>query len=343
MSISVRYIVAAACCVAVLFAASLFLGSVPIPLRAVLGILTGGEAGQASWSFIVLESRLPQAVTALLAGAALATSGLMLQTVFNNPLAGPSILGIDTGASLGVALVMLMLGGTVGGTGGFMLSGYMAVVSGAFVGATAVLCIIIFFSTLVRSNVMLLIIGIMVGYLTSSLISLLNFFATDEGIRSYVLWGMGDFSSVSLGQLPVFCSMLGVGLLLAALLVKPLNALLLGERYAENLGVRVKRVRLLLLVSTGLLTAVVTAFCGPISFIGLAVPHLARLMTGSSNHKLLMPLTLLTGSAVALACNLVSTLPGGSGVLPLSAITPVVGAPVIIYVIVNQKRIQYFN
>ena len=145
MSISVRYIVAAACCVAVLFAASLFLGSVPIPLRAVLGILTGGEAGQASWSFIVLESRLPQAVTALLAGAALATSGLMLQTVFNNPLAGPSILGIDTGASLGVALVMLMLGGTVGGTGGFMLSGYMAVVSGAFVGAAAVLCIIIFF------------------------------------------------------------------------------------------------------------------------------------------------------------------------------------------------------
>ena len=259
----------------------------------------------------------------------------MLQTVFSNPLAGPSVLGIDSGASLGVALVMLSLGGTVGG--GLALTGYLAVVAGAFAGAASILGIIIFFSTLVRSNVMLLIIGIMVGYLTSSLISLLNFFATDEGIRSYVLWGMGDFSSVSLGQ------MLGIGLLLAALLVKPLNALLLGERYAENLGVRVKRVRLLLLVSTGLLTAVVTAFCGPISFIGLAVPHLARLMTGSSNHKLLMPLTLLTGSAVALACNLVSTLPGGSGVLPLSAITPVVGAPVIIYVIVNQKRIQYFN
>lgn len=195
---------------------------------------------------------------------------------------------------MGVALVMLSLGGTVGG--GLALTGYLAVVAGAFAGAASILGIIIFFSTLVRSNVMLLIIGIMVGYLTSSLISLLNFFATDEGIRSYVLWGMGDFSSVSLGQLPVFCSMLGIGLLLAALLVKPLNALLLGERYAENLGVRVKRVRLLLLVSTGLLTAVVTAFCGPISFIGLAVPHLARLMTGSSNHKLLMPLTLLTGS-----------------------------------------------
>ena len=336
-----RSVLWAVTAVVLLWAANLFLGSVRIPFAEVWAVLTGGEASQPSWGYIVLESRLPQAVVALLSGAALAVSGLMLQTVFSNPLAGPSVLGIDSGASLGVALVMLSLGGTVGG--GLALTGYLAVVAGAFAGAASILGIIIFFSTLVRSNVMLLIIGIMVGYLTSSLISLLNFFATDEGIRSYVLWGMGDFSSVSLGQLPVFCSMLGIGLLLAALLVKPLNALLLGERYAENLGVRVKRVRLLLLVSTGLLTAVVTAFCGPISFIGLAVPHLARLKTGSSNHKLLMPLTLLTGSAVALACNLVSTLPGGSGVLPLSAITPVVGAPVIIYVIVNQKRIQYFN
>lgn len=336
-----RSVLWAVTAVVLLWAANLFLGSVRIPFAEVWAVLTGGEASQPSWGYIVLESRLPQAVVALLSGAALAVSGLMLQTVFSNPLAGPSVLGIDSGASLGVALVMLSLGGTVGG--GLALTGYLAVVAGAFAGAASILGIIIIFSTLVRSNVMLLIIGIMVGYLTSSLISLLNFFATDEGIRSYVLWGMGDFSSVSLGQLPVFCSMLGIGLLLAALLVKPLNALLLGERYAENLGVRVKRVRLLLLVSTGLLTAVVTAFCGPISFIGPAVPHLARLMTGSSNHKLLMPLTLLTGSAVALACNLVSTLPGGSGVLPLSAITPVVGAPVIIYVIVNQKRIQYFN
>ena len=336
-----RSVLWAVTAVVLLWAANLFLGSIRIPFAEVWAVLTGGEASQPPWGYIVLESRLPQAVVALLAGAALAVSGLMLRTVFSNPLAGPSVLGIDSGASLGVALVMLSLGGTVGG--GLALTGYLAVVAGAFAGAASILGIIIFFSTLVRSNVMLLIIGIMVGYLTSSLISLLNFFATAEGIRSYVLWGMGDFSSVSLGQLPVFCSMLGVGLLLAALLVKPLNALLLGERYAENLGVRVKRVRLLLLVSTGLLTAVVTAFCGPISFIGLAVPHLARLMTGSSNHKLLMPLTLLTGSAVALACNLVSTLPGGSGVLPLSAITPVIGAPVISYVIVNQKRIQYFN
>lgn len=250
-----RSVLWAVTAVVLLWAANLFLGSVRIPFAEVWAVLTGGEASQPSWGYIVLESRLPQAVVALLSGAALAVSGLMLQTVFSNPLAGPSVLGIDSGASLGVALVMLSLGGTVGG--GLALTGYLAVVAGAFAGAASILGIIIFFSTLVRSNVMLLIIGIMVGYLTSSLISLLNFFATDEGIRSYVLWGMGDFSSVSLGQLPVFCSMLGIGLLLAALLVKPLNALLLGERYAENLGVRVKRVRLLLLVSTGLLTAVV--------------------------------------------------------------------------------------
>ena len=343
MSISVRYIVAAACCVAVLFAASLFLGSVPIPLRAVLGILTGGEAGQASWSFIVLESRLPQAVTALLAGAALATSGLMLQTVFNNPLAGPSILGIDTGASLGVAMEMLKQGGTVGGTGRFKVTGNMAVLSAAIVGPTADLCIIIFFSTLVRSNVMLLIIGIMVGYLASSMISLLNFFATSDGVYSYMLWGMGDFSGVSLRQMPLFALLIGAGLFVALLLMKPLNALLLGERYAENLGVRVQRVRILLLICTGVLTAVSTAFCGPIAFIGLSVPHLARLMTGSADHRLLLPAVMLTGSCVALLCNLISLLPGASGVIPLNAITPLVGAPVVIYVIVNQKRIQYFN
>lgn len=205
------------------------------------------------------------------------------------------------------------------------------------------LCIIIFFSTLVRSNVMLLIIGIMVGYLASSMISLLNFFATSDGVYSYMLWGMGDFSGVSLRQMPLFALLIGAGLFVALLLMKPLNALLLGERYAENLGVRVQRVRILLLICTGVLTAVSTAFCGPIAFIGLSVPHLARLMTGSADHRLLLPAVMLTGSCVALLCNLISLLPGASGVIPLNAITPLVGAPVVIYVIVNQKRIQYFN
>ncbi len=340
MSVSpARYIPVAACAVVLLFAANLFWGSVDIPAASVLDILCGGGEDRPSWSFIVLESRLPQALTALLVGASLAAAGLMLQTVFANPLAGPSILGVEAGASLGVALVMLSLGGT----GGLFFGGYLAVVAGAFAGASAVLGIVIFFSTLVRSNVMLLIIGLMVGYAASSVISLLNFFATAEGVHSYTLWGMGDFSGVSLRQMPFFCAALGAGLLIAALSVKPLDALLLGERYAGNLGVRVRRVRLLLLGSTGILTATVTAFCGPITFLGLAVPHLSRLLTGSARHTTLLPVTLLTGSAVALLCNLISVLPGSTGMIPLNAITPMLGAPVIIYVIVNQRKIQYFN
>lgn len=329
---------------AVFFAANLFLGSVRIPFRAVLGILAGEEAERTTWTYIVWQTRFPQAVTALFAGASLAVAGLMLQTVFANPLAGPSILGIDSGASLGVALVMLMCGGTIGTvTVGLTFSGYVAVILGAFAGAAVILGFIIFFSTVIRSNVMLLIIGIMIGYITSSAISLLNFFATEEGVFSYTMWGMGDFSGVSTGQLPFFSGILSVGLLLALLLMKPLNALLLGERYAENLGINVRRVRIVLLISTGLLTAVTTAFCGPIAFIGLAVPHIARLLLGTSNHNLLLPVTMLCGAAVALLCNLISVLPGSAGVIPLNAITPVLGAPVIIYVIVNQRKIQYFH
>lgn len=328
----------------VLFAANLFLGSARIPFRAVLGILTGEGAEKTTWTYIVWQTRFPQAVTALFAGASLAVAGLMLQTVFANPLAGPSILGIDSGASLGVALVMLLCGGTIGTvTVGLTFSGYIAVVMGAFSGAALILGLIIFFSTLVRSNVMLLIIGMMMGYIASSAISLLNFFATAEGVFSYIMWGMGDFSGVSAGQLPFFCGILSVGLLLSLLLMKPLNALLLGERYAENLGINVRRVRIVLLISTGLLTAVSTAFCGPIAFIGLAVPHIARLLLGTSNHTLLLPVTMLCGAAIALLCNLVSVLPGSAGVIPLNAITPVLGAPVIIYVIVNQRKIQYFH
>ena len=326
-----------------LFLANLFFGSLRLPFREVLTILMGGESSKATWDYIVLQSRLPQAITALFAGAALAVSGLMLQTVFNNPLASPSLLGITNGASLGVAIVMLFLGGSIGGSlVGFTLTGNLAVVTGAFLGAALVLGIIILFSMVVRSNVMLLIIGLMVGYLASSVISLLNFFATAEGVFHYTIWGMGDFSGVAVKHLPFFTISIVVGLLIAVLLMKPMNALLLGERYAENLGVRVKSVRIWMLVGTGILVAVTTAFCGPVSFIGLAVPHMVRLLTGSSNHRILMPLTILTGGIVALLCNLICTLPP-NGVIPLNAVTPLIGAPVIIYVIIRQKRIQYFN
>ena len=305
-----------------LMAGNLFLGAVSIPASAVCDILTGNEVEKASWSFIVWESRFPQCITALLCGAALSVSGLMLQTVFSNPLADPSILGISSGASLGVALVMLAGGGTIV-TGAFTLSGFLSVIVGAFAGASVVMGLILFLSTLIRNSVMLLIAGIMIGYITSSAISLLNFFATAEGVHSYMIWGLGNFGGVSLQQLPVFSAVTLLGLFTAVLLIKPLN----------------RRIRNLLLIATGLLTAVTTSFCGPVAFIGLAVPHIARLMLGTSNHNSLLPVTLLTGSAMALLCNLICVLPGEAGIIPLNAVTPILGAPVIIYVIINQRKL----
>lgn len=328
--------------IVVLMAANLAFGSVDIPLKAVGNILFGGEVEKESWQFIVWESRVPQCITALLCGAALSASGLMLQTVFSNPLADSSILGISSGASLGVALVLLAGGGSIV-AGEFALSGFLSVVAGAFAGAVLVMAVIMFLSVVIKNNVMLLIAGIMIGYVVSSVISLLNFFSTAEGVHSFVIWGMGNFGGVSMAQLPGFSIVTLLGLLVAILLIKPLNALLLGTRYAENLGINIRRIRNWLLLATGLLTAVTTAFCGPVAFIGLAVPHMARLMLGTSNHNSLMPVTLLTGSAVALLCNLICILPGEAGIIPLNAVTPLLGAPVIIYVIVNQRKIQYFN
>lgn len=321
--------------VVVLFALNLVVGSVRIPAADVLSILMGDESAKPSWQFIVMKSRLPQAITGMLCGAALAVSGLMLQTAFRNPLAGPSIFGINSGAGLGVALVMLLLGGSLS-AGSVSISGFVAILVAAFIGAMAVMAIIFFFSTIVRNNVMLLIIGIMTGYISNAAISLLNFFATDEGVKSYMVWGMGSFGGVSMQMMPVFASITSAGLIGALLLIKPLNALLLGDRYAENLGVDIIRTRNWLLIVTGLLTAITTAFCGPVAFIGLAVPHIARLLLTTDNHRVLLPATILCGAVVALVCNLVCYLPGESGVIPLNAVTPLMGAPVIIYVIIKK-------
>lgn len=326
-----------------LFFGSLAYGAVSIPVGSVIDILAGNDTGNLAWEHIVIQSRLPQALTAVLAGASLAVSGLLLQTLFRNPLAGPSILGISDGANLGVAAVLLYFGGSLGRIADSSVNGYLAVILAAFAGAGAVLGLIIYFSSKVKNNVMLLIIGIMIGYLASSLISILNYYASSDKVHAFVMWGLGNFSGVSLDQLPFFSLCTGAGLFLSILLIKPLNALLLGEMYAANLGIRVKQVRMLILVCTGLLAATTTAFCGPISFIGLAVPHIARLALGSSNHKMLLPVTLLAGSCVALLCNLLMVVPGSNQILPLNAVTPMLGAPVIIYVILNRKNIQYFN
>ena len=321
----------------VLFITNLFYGSVDIPAHAVWEILTGREAERESWNYIIMQSRLPNAITALLCGGSLAVSGLMLQTAFNNPLAGPSILGISSGANLGVAAVMLWSGGSIA-VYGSSLPHFMSVLIGAFAGSILVMAVILILSTFIRSNLMLLITGIMIGYITSSAISLLNFFSTAEGVHSYVMWGMGNFSGVSMQQMPMFATVCLIGLTLSILLIKPLNALLMGIQYAENLGVNIRLTRNLLLTATGLLTAVTTAFCGPIAFFGLAVPHVARLILGTNNHNTLLPTTILCGGVMALLCNLICTLPGEGGLIPLNAVASLLGAPIIIYVILRMRR-----
>ncbi len=318
----------------VLFLLNLFVGSVDIPAAQVLDILLGGE-GHGAAGFIVTGSRLPMAVTAMLAGAGLAVSGLMLQTSFRNPLAGPSVLGINSGASLGVALVMLLLGGTIT-AGAYSVGGYAAVMVGAFAGSILIMALLLFLSTLLRNGLMLLITGIMIGYLTSSVIMLLNFVSTAEGVQSYVMWGMSSFNGVSLQQLPLFSAITIVGLVISLLLMKPLNLMLLGDGYAQNLGVNLHRVRNMLLLATGILTAVITAYCGPVAFIGLSVPHISRLIFRTDNHRVLMPGTLLVGSVVALGCNLMCVLPANS-VIPLNAVTPLIGAPVVIWVLFKYR------
>ena len=323
-----------------LFFMNLCFGTVHIPFADVVSSLTGTGAGKESWDFIIHESRLPSAITALLAGASLAASGLMLQTAFRNPLAGPDILGINGGAGLGVALVMLLFGGNIT-MGNLTIGGSLSVILGAFAGALAVTALVLFLSAKLKNPVMLLIVGVMVSYLASAMISLLNFFSTAEGVHSYTMWGMGNFGGVSLSQLPVYCTVVLAGLFIAVSLIKPLNALLLGDMYAENLGINIIRTRNWLLFSTSLLVAIITAFCGPVSFIGLAVPHIGRLMLRSDNHRTLMPVTILSGAFIALLCNLLSSIPGNRGLIPLNAITPVIGAPVILYVLIKQRNNHY--
>ncbi len=324
-----------------LIVANLLIGSVDIDPLAVWQIVTGRGHENHVWEIIILNSRLPMIATAALSGAALSVSGLLLQTAFNNPLAGPSILGVSTGASFGVAVVMLASGSALWLTQS--VGTYMTILIGALAGAALVLIVLLLFSTMVHSSTMLLIIGILVSYLTSSAVSLLNFFATEEGVHSYVIWGLGNFSGVTPSQLPFFAFFIIATLALSTTLVKPLNALLLGTRYAENLGVNTKQTRNSLLIITGILTAGVTAFCGPISFIGLVVPHIARLVLNTSNHNRLLPATMLAGATVALLCTLISVLPQQVGVIPINAITPIIGVPIIIYIIINRKNIQYFN
>ena len=338
------YFVALVALIAVLFVLNLLLGTVKIPMGEVLSILfsppSGGTGEGASVAAnIIWNSRVPQALTALVAGAGLAVSGLQMQTVFRNPLAGPSVLGISNGASLGVALVVLMSGSL----GGVALSrlGYLGDVAmsiAAIVGALAVMALIVWVARRVQSGVTLLIIGVMIGYLANAIIGVLTFFSNEEDIKAYVVWGLGSFARVSGDQMVLFVVVMAVLLPLSMLLVKTMNLLLLGDAYAKNLGLNIQRSRSLVILSSGVLVAIVTAYCGPIMFIGLAVPHLARALFRTSDHRVLMPATLLSGAALALLCNLIARMPGFEGALPVNSVTALVGAPVIAAVLFRRRE-----
>ena len=312
------------------FFLNLVLGSVSIPLRAVWNILWGTGNESVIWQNIIWKSRVPQALTALVAGAGLSVSGLQMQTVFRNPLAGPSVLGISSGASMGVAFVVL-LSGSLGGVAlsklGFM--GEIALTIAAIAGSLSIMALIVFVSQKVRGNVTLLIIGVMIGYIAN---------AVEEDIRAYVIWGLGSFARVSGDQMTLFICIMVVLLPLSFLLVKTLNLLLLGDAYARNLGLNIKRARLLVITCSGVLVAIVTAYCGPIIFLGLAVPHLCRGMFRTSDHRILMPASLLAGASLALVCNLIARMPGFEGALPVNSVTALVGAPVVMSVLFNRRR-----
>ncbi len=323
--------------IALFFVLNLLLGTVHIPMLDILRILSGGNDNEI-WYNIVWSSRVPQALTATMAGAGLAVSGLQMQTVFCNPLAGPSVLGISNGASLGVAFVVL-LSGSLGGVALSRLGylGDVAMSVGAIVGALSIMLLILYVAQKVKGDVTLLIIGVMIGYLANAVIGVLKFFSNEEDIKAYVVWGLGSFARVSGDQMILFVVLMLILLPLSMLLVKPMNLLLLGDDYARNLGLDVQRQRMLVIASSGILVAIVTAYCGPIMFIGLAVPHLCRAIFRTSDHRFLMPATALVGASLALVCNLIARMPGFEGALPVNSVTALVGAPVIAYVLFHRK------
>lgn len=307
---------------------SIFTGSVHIPASEVWGALTHEHAVRPGIRFIIMESRLPAAITASLTGGALGVCGLLLQSYFRNPLAGPSILGITNGANLMVALV------TLGGWGAVALTSQGSVlILAALAGSFGILALLLAIGRLVRHSLTLLIAGMMLSYLTSAIITLLGYHATATGVQGLMLWGMGSFNGVGPAMLPWYALFIIASLLASALLIKPLNGWMQGELYARSIGIAVRRTRWLLLVVSGALAAITTAFAGPIAFVGISMPHVARLLLRTDDHRRLLPASLLLGSLCCTLCLTISTLPDGGSVLPINALTPIFGVPVILYVV----------
>lgn len=328
--------------VLVLFVMNIALGSVEIPVSEVTSILFLGESSNEAWLKIVYNIRLPRAFTAILAGSALSIGGLQMQTLFRNPLAGPSVLGISAGASLGVAVVMLAAGSItsvfaiqqLGSLGSWMIIG------AASLGSSAVLFLILLISMRVRDSVTLLIIGLMIGNITIAIVSIWQYFSQPEQIRDYLIWTFGSLGGVTSSQLWILVLVVLAGSIIAFGLSKQLNGLLLGENYAKSMGLSVDRARFWIILSTSLLAGGITAFCGPIGFVGVAVPHLTRSLLNTNDHRILIPSTFLVGAILMLACDIVAQVPGSSTTLPISAVTSLVGSPVVIWIILKRRNLQ---
>lgn len=332
MSRDTIYFILLGVLIVLLFALDMLFGSVPLSFGEIIDVFRG--RGETLTESIIYEFRLPKAIVAILAGAALSASGLQMQTLFKNPLAGPYVLGVSSGASLGVSL--FLLGAPLLGGGEFVRS--LGMVSGAWLGAALILLVTMAVTVRVKDIMVILILGMMFGSATSAIVELLQYFSSESLLKSYVIWTMGSLGGVSSSQLFIMIPSVLLGLILSIWLIKPLNMLLLGENYAVTMGLKVKRIRFVIFFSTTLLAGTITAFCGPIGFIGIAVPHVARLMFKNANHRVLMPSTIMLGAAVMLMCDIISQLPTMDITLPINTITALLGIPIVVLVVVRNKK-----
>ncbi|MEL6918387.1 MAG: iron ABC transporter permease [Bacteroidota bacterium] len=322
------------------FAINIGLGSVTIPLKDTLNIVFGGTGQNSSWNYIVWNYRIPKAITAILVGGGLSLSGLLMQTLFRNPLAGPFVLGISSGASLGAAL-FIMGSAVFSGVITFHMVSDISLALSASIGSFLVLLLVVVVATRIKDTMALLIIGLMFGSITAAIVSILSYFTNAEKLKRFIYWSFGSVGNLSWQQLLLLSGVILLGIVLSIMSIKSLNALLLGENYAKSLGVNIKKSRYIIIIATGLMAGSVTAFAGPIAFIGLAVPHLTRQLFTTTDHKVLVPAVLMYGALLLLICDTLAQLPTLAYVIPINAITSIVGAPVVIWLLVRKRKMVF--
>ncbi|CAN1565755.1 FepD ABC-type Fe3+-siderophore transport system, permease component [Flavobacteriaceae bacterium] len=322
-----------------LFFVNISLGSITIPFKEIYTSLTGGQSSKSTWEYIIISYRLPKAITAVLVGMGLSISGLLMQTLFRNPLAGPYVLGLSSGASLGVAFVILGASLLPPFLSVILLSPY-GIVLASTLGSTTVLLLVLLVSQRLRDTMAILIVGLMFGSFTSAIVGVLTYFSSAEQLQKFTFWSMGNLGNLSWSSIIILSVCVLLGLFLSLLSIKPLNALLLGENYAKSMGLNFNKARLIIILATSILAGSITAYAGPIAFIGLAVPHIAKLVFQTSNHSVLFWSTLLFGAAIMLVCDVVSQMPGMEVTLPINAITSILGAPVVIWLLVRKRSFK---